>query len=364
MPDNPRMPGHPSDIPSSRFAEGNTGNAASGHPGSSGNVPPAPPSQNSSSGSTQTRNIIIGAIATIVASTTVYYLTQYVNNKKSDSAPTYEVKKEATINAWKRYVTIDNIYYKNILALSADKELLKNLDNYKIETFAETENFINDAEKLIKEKNIDKTLIAMVDRRVAREKESKDRTTSFYDKLNSIKASNLSEGEKLERRTAESAAYLQYAKSLFQRSATEVEDLAKALTETYATTFNPYDVMVYADYKKIIQPAIDTEEEADSAATYAQNINKQSLIGDWSDSGNKISLQENGNMSYSLISGDKADGKWKIENNKLRIDAVSCVSRIKSTWYFYLSNITGNSFTMKLSVSPFDIYHLIRVTGK
>lgn len=363
MPDNPRMPGHPSDIPSSRSAEGNAGNAASGHPGSSGNMPPAPSSQNSSSGNTQTRNIIIGAIATIIASTTVYYLTQYVNNKKSDSAPTYEVKKEATINAWKRYVTIDNIYYKNIIELSTDKELLKNLDNYKAETFAETDNFIKDAEKLIKEKNIDKTLISMVDRRVTREKESRDRTASFYDKLNSIKASNLSDGEKLEKRTAESAAYLQYAKSLFQRSATEVEDLAKALTETYATTFNPYDVMIYADYKKIIQPAIDTEE-ADSTDNYAQNINRQSLIGDWNDNGNKISLQKNGNLSYSLISGDKADGKWKIEDNKLRVDAVSSVTKVKSTWYFNLSNLTGNSFTMKLSVSPFDIYHLTRVSGK
>ena len=111
MPDNSRIPGSPSDMHASRDTRPNYSNPN----------PPAPPIQYpqgtmppSHSGNNQTRNIFIGAIATIIASTTVYYLTQYVNNKKSDSTPDYANMKLGTISAWNRFVTIDNIYYKSI----------------------------------------------------------------------------------------------------------------------------------------------------------------------------------------------------------------------------------------------------------
>jgi|CXWL01.1.fsa_nt_gi hypothetical protein len=362
MSDNPRMPGHPSDIPSSRSSEGSSGSVPSGPSGYNHNIP-SPPSPGPPSGNSQTRNIIIGAIATIFASTIVYYLTQYVNNRKSSEAASYPEKKEATTNAWRRYVTIDNIYYKNILSLSNDKELLKNLDNYEAETSAETDNFIKDAETLIKEKNIDKTFVAMVNRRLKRERESRDIAAKYYDTLNSIKRSDLSDEEKAKKSIAETTVFFQYAKTLFERAATEIEDLTKTLTETYATPFNPYDVMIYADYKKnISQPEAYTDEgEADSAANNIESIEAKKLVGNWDDRGNTISLQKNGNMSYRLNSGDTATGKWKIANNKLKIDALSSVTKLKTTWFFNLSNITSNSFTMKLSTQPFDVYNLVRV---
>ena len=103
MLDNPRMPGHPSGIPSSRSSEG-SGNTVT--PG-----PPVPPPYNhpttpGPSGNNQTRNIIIGAIATFIPSTTLYYLTQYVNNKKTDSISNHIVMNDVNTSAWKRYVSL------------------------------------------------------------------------------------------------------------------------------------------------------------------------------------------------------------------------------------------------------------------
>ncbi|HMU47195.1 MAG TPA: hypothetical protein PKC72_12565, partial [Chitinophagaceae bacterium] len=137
MSDNPRIPGHPSDMPSSRSSGNISNNPQQSVPYS----PPPTVQPVGNQGKHQTRNIILGAIVTVLTSTLIYYLTVFQNKPKQGSAGFYEIK-EATTNAWNRYVTVDNIYYKNIIELSTDKELLKNLDNYKAETFAETDNFI------------------------------------------------------------------------------------------------------------------------------------------------------------------------------------------------------------------------------
>jgi hypothetical protein len=361
MPDNPRMPGHPSDIPSSRSSEG------------SGNIvipgPPGPPQYNQpspgSSGNNQTRNIIIGAIATVIASTTVYYLTQYVNNKKTDSIPNQLVMKEVNTSAWKRYVSIDNLYYKNLIGLISDEQLAKNIDNYKAELQAETEKFINDAELLIKDKHIDNTFVTMINRRVKRERESTDIRATLIDNIKRINQSKINEREKQKQRFAEVTSFLTHSTRLYKMAANEIEDLSKTLTETYSTRFDPNDVLIYADYKKSASAADSIRAEVtDSAAYYDAKTVKATahfLIGNWISENNKISLQENGSVSFSLDYGEEATGSWKIEDNKLRIDALSSVTKTDITWLFYVRNVTPNSFSIKLSTSPFTKSNFTRV---
>lgn len=359
MPDNPRMPGHPSDMPSSRSSEGSAGSVASG-PGNYQTTPP--PSQDSSSGNRQTRNIIIGSIATIIASTTVYYLTQYVNNKKSDSTPSHLVVKEATTSAWKRYVTLDNLYYKNIQALLKDKSLLSNLDNYKIELFKEGDNFIKDVETIMKEKDIDKAFISMVNRRIDREKESNDVITKFYDKLKAISRSNLSDVEQQKQLIAAVTNFQSYSQTLLERAATELEDLSKILANKHGEAFTLDEFLFYKDYKKGLHNINDSNAViAMPSGTFATNIDPKSLIGTWSDGDNTLALRKDNTVSYILDDGDKAIGTWKIENDKLKLDAVSIVTKIRTTWLFNLGNITTNSFTMTLNSTPFDVFYVSRI---
>jgi hypothetical protein len=354
------MPGHPSDIPSFRSAEGSGNTYIPGPPGPAQHTPPQGPS-----GNNQTRNVIIGAIATIIASTTVYYLTQYVNNKKADSIPQHIVKKDVNTSAWKRYVSVDNLFYKNILALMSDEQLVKNLDNYKAELQTETEKFISDAELLIKEKYIDNTFVTMVNRRMKRELESTNVRTTFIDNIQKINQSKISEREKQKQRFAEKSSFQSHSTRLYKMAANEIEDLTKILTETYGTLFNPNEVLIYADYKKSVS---DTDslnaEKTDTTGYYDSKTvkaNARLLIGNWSSENNKISLQENGSLSFSLEYGEEATGTWKIEDNKFRLDAVSTVTKTDITWLFYLRNITANSFSIKLSTSPFTESNFTRV---
>lgn len=360
MPDNPRMPGHPSDIPSSRSAEVGGNTHIPGPPGPPQYTPPQGPS-----GNNQTRNIIIGAIATVIASTTVYYLTQYVNNKKNDSAPHHIIVKDANTSAWKRYVSVDNLFYKNLIALISDEQLAKNFDNYKAELQTETEKFIKDAELLIKEKHIDNTFVTMINRRMKRELESANIRTAFIDKIQKINQSKISEREKQKQRFAETSSFHNHSTRLYKMAANEIEDLTKILTETHGTLFNPNDVLIYADYKKSVSETDSMKAEvADSTAYYdAKSVkaNARLLIGNWASENNKISLEENGSLSFSLEYGEEATGTWKIEDNKLRFDAVSTVTKTTITWLFYLRNITANSFSVKLSTSPFTESNFTRV---
>ncbi len=365
MPDNPRMPGHPSDIPSYRSTEGGAGSAASGTPGSGSTTPSTPPPSGSSTHNTQTRNIIIGAIATMIASTTVYYLTQYVNNKKTDSIPNFLVMKEATTNAWKRYVTMENIYYKSLTGLSGDFTGLSDPDKYVVEISKEVGIFKKDAGEIAIEKNVDAALKTLLTRRIGRQTEFIDELTLFVSKIKTIENEKTNTSAKQKKIAVEGAAITGSVKRLSERTATEIEELSKTLSATYAVSFDPNEVIIYANYKnRNSGPAnINTKEKDDSASNEkpAVDIDPKKLLGNWDDHGNKINLRKDNIFNYSLMIGDQARGTWKMENDRLHLEAVNSVTQQKFVWLFRIENIAANSFTMTLTTKPYDIYHLVRV---
>ena len=352
------MPGHPSDIPSSRSSGGSTGSSVSGPPGDH-NQYYQPPSPHGPSGNTQTRNIIIGAIATVIASTSVYYLTQYINNKKTDSIPNPIVMKEATTNAWKRYVTMDNIYYKSTVLLANDESVAN--DPYKrvAEITKEADIFKRDAEEIAKEKNVDPALKTMLTRRVERQTEYIDLVNAFMTNAKNILASKTDEATQKKKLLEAFAPVLSSINLLYKKAATEIEELSKTLSATYAITFDPNEVLIYAAYKKgVSDPGLTNGPP--NPADFSTHINSKDLIGNWADKDDKISLQKNGSMNSSNPKLGESTGTWKIENDRLRIDAEDKLTKIKYTLIFGLQDITPNSFTMVLTTTPFEVYHAVR----
>jgi len=369
MPDNPRNAGHPSDMPSSR-----TPDMTSGAGYSPPNYTPPPPPQGpnqGSGGNNQTRNIIIGSIATIIASTSVYYLTQYINNKKTDSTPSSLVMKEATTNAWKRYVTMENIYYKAAIGITDYKSMVVDEDNEftVVDKFVaglarEIEIFKKDAAKIAREKNVDAALKTMLNRRIERQTEFIDLIAAFVVKAKGIYNTTTDTATRDKKINSAAAALTYNMKLLYEKAATEIEELSKTLSATYAVNFDPNEVQIFSDYKKSISGTNRLNEASIDTASYLTNVDPRSLVGNWEDHGNKINLLKNNSFNYSLINGEKIAGSWTIEQGKLRLDAVHAPTKQQLLWLFRIKDITANSFTMTLSIAPFDTYHLERVSNK
>jgi len=367
MPDNPRNSGHPSDMPSSR-----TPDTTSGAGYSPPNYTPQPQEPTKGScGNNQTRNIIIGSIATIIASTSVYYLTQYINTRKSDSTPSSLVMKEATTNAWKRYVTMENIYYKAAIGITDYKSMVVDEDN----AFAVVDKFVaglareadifkKDAAKIAKEKNVDPALKTMLNRRIDRQTEFIDLITAFVAKSKGIYNTTRDTVTRDKKINMATAALTYNMKLLYEKAATEIEELSKTLSATYAVPFDPNEVQIFSDYKKNISGPNSLDEEPIDTASYLTNFDSRSLVGNWDDHGNKINLGNDNTFTYSLLNGEKAAGNWKIEQGKLRLDAIHPSTKQQLLWFFRIKDITANSFTMTLNISPFDTYHLERVNNK
>ena len=167
MQQDERIPGSPGDM---HLSESKRQVPANPHQGSKPPIPPpTPPVTPGPQGNSPTRNIIIGAIATIFASTIVYYLTQYINNRKTDPEPTFAEIKESTHQAWKRFVTADNLFYKSLRMMSKThifpterEKFIPYVENIKTETYKITDQFIGEIESISKEKNVDKTFKAML----------------------------------------------------------------------------------------------------------------------------------------------------------------------------------------------------------
>jgi len=369
MPDNPRISGHPSDMPSSRTPDQTSGSGYS----QNNYTPPPPPQgpQPGSSGNNQTRNILIGTIATIIASTSVYYLTQYINNRKTDSTPSSLVMKEATTNAWKRYVTMENIYYKAAIGITDYKSIVVDeettftvVDKFVTDLAREADIFKKDAAKIAKEKNVDPALTTMLNRRIDRQTEFIDLIRTFVAKAKGIYNKTRDTATRDKKINTATAALTYNMKLLYEKAATEIEELSKTLSATYAIPFDPNEVQIFSDYKKNISGPNSLDEETIDTASYLTNFDSRSLVGNWDDHGNKISLLKDNTFNYSLLNGEKAAGSWKIEGGKLRLDAVHPSTKQQLLWLFRIKDITANSFTMTLNISPFDTYHLERVKSK
>jgi|GEM_PF-3043099 len=320
------------------------------------------------------RNIIVGVSTTILGSTAVYFL-GFHNKGKGETKASYLEMKESTTRAWRTYVAIDNIYYKNLMSINKDKELILDLDRYKAEMFKEGARFKRDAENIMKDKDVDKAFVSMMERRFEREKEAEEAITIYIDKLKAVMNSVDKPEEKQQQVFKETRTYQSKANGVLERTLNEMEDLAKTLSERYGQPFNLNEIQAYVDYKSgKFKINLNTQTGGSTVNNNQGNPgepkdgnnnsvppNPEIFPGKWSTTGANIHLKKDGTFFWDVLStGDKSSGKWEIKDNQLIMFPSTGSSKL-STWIFNLVVENPNLFTMTLNVEPHNSYQLARI---
>jgi hypothetical protein len=338
----------------------------------SSSPPPAPQPPNN-----QLRNIIIGAIVTICSSVLIYYLTTYMNKSKTESGSAdWREMKENTVSAWRSYMAYENTYTKNLL--SFEKTVAQDgMDSYIDGMNKESEKFTNDVGDLAQSKDVDKDLIKALHRRLDNEKTSLKKANDYYASLKTILAKK---GDVNKIRSEFVNAELQwnrYYKGAFERAINDIQEIAKTLTEKYGQSFSMDDFLVVqimpqrmktndsliAVLQNIVLDSTGNIISNNNVPTtaYAKNVDPKDITGTWNADGDVFSLLPNGKMTWVLEDGSRASGNWKLENDKLKVNAVLEKNNQKQMWIFNLSGITGNSFTITLDASPYNTYNFVRI---
>lgn len=365
MSDNPRTPGHPSDLPSSRVTGRITD--STGSSSNSGSSTPVPSPPVSSPNKINIRNIIIGAIVTVITSTTVYYLTQ---NLKKPEENSFATTREATTAAWKSYLAYENIYTKNTLSLSKNTGGLA-LDSLLKTIKKESDKFQKDLIDLASGKKIDKDLIKAMNRRLDNENSSFPVLEQYYKNIDRINKSNGSFKEKKDALVNEMSRYSEFTKGFFERSVNDIQVIAETLSKRYGEEYSMNDFLVVQMEPQIVKTNdsvinVLRNIEFDSTGNVVQKVNpvsvkEKDITGSWDADGQVFTFDKNGKMAWVLGNGEKSAGTWKIEDNLLRLEATLASTRQKGFWRFYVLNITENSFTLVSAKDNTVIYYLVRI---
>lgn len=365
MPDNPRSQDQHSDIPSSRHSAGMPNPAGSS---GAGNYNPPPPQHGGTPHSKfHLRNILIGSVATIITSTIIFYLTQYL---KKPEGGEFQRKKNATTAAWKSYVGYENVYTENILSYQKTGQL-QGRDAYLAGMKKESAKFQKDIQDLQKRKYLDEDLLKVFSKRLENENASFPVIEAFYNKLTAIENSNKSVKEKKDELTNEMIQYNMTVNGMYERSVNELKGIAKILAERYGGSFSENDFLLIQIAPKMMKSndslvlvlmnvIMDSAGNIIENKNFSVNVNPDNLVGKWTIEGANITLAKDGKMIWLVANGSKAEGTWKVENDKLKIQATTTPEKNKVTWLFNLAYITPNSFTMVLDHSPYNLYRLVR----
>jgi hypothetical protein len=365
MSDNPRMPGHPSDMNSSR----STGQVHNSIPQI--NITTPQPQPSGSSGNNQARNIILGAIATVFTSTLIYYLTVYQNRNKSEGINRLEIK-EATIEAWKSYKAYENAYTSNLFSFEKTATESGSFEPYFTGLNTESKKFVTDLTDLSETKDIDKDLIKAFNRRLDNEKSTLEKANEYYERLKQISKKNTGDVKKFkEDFVAEQIRYTQYYKGAYERSINDIQEIAKTLSERYGQSFSLSDFLIIQmmpqrikaqdSLIKVLQQ-IDIDSNGNIVQkNFAINLKAKDVEGNWNVDGDVVSLQKNGVLNWTLAGGKKATGTWKVEEEKIKIEASVAGSNEKINTSYRVSNLTASSFTITQTEPPFEQLDVTRI---
>ena len=367
MSENPRIPDHHSDIPSSRHSGGGP-NPASPSQGNSYNPPPSQQS-NMPQSKIHVRNLLIGALVTVFTSTVVFLITQYLKKPETD---TFLTTKQATSSAWSSYVGYENIYTSNSLSITKNSGLAS-LDSVLKEIKKESAKFQRDVEDLAKKKKIYDDLIKVLKRRLENEKTSMPVLEQYYANLDKINKSNAPAKEQKDALVNEMARYNDYVKGFYERAITDIQGLAEVLSKRYDQKFSMNDFLIVQLQPQFIKTndsiinvlrniQLDSNGLVIPPTTTTPVIVKtKDIIGNWNANGQVFTFEKNGKMVWIIGNGEKATGTWKIENNKLRLDGIIDGEEKKGYWIFLVSDITKNSFTIISEKDNTIGYGLVRI---
>jgi hypothetical protein len=366
MSDNPRGPGNPSDMHSSR----SSGSSYTPVPQININTPASP--SGSSGNNHQARNVIIGAIATICTSTLIYYITVYQNRNKPDSNSYLEMK-EATAEAWKSYKAYENAYVNNLFSFEKTFKENASIDGYAAGLNTESKKFTADLTDLSETENIDKDLVKAFNRRLNNEKSSVEKINEYYANVKKILSSGANLKKIKEDYVAEEIRWSQYTRGSFERAINDIQEIGKILSERYGQSFSMNDfiiVQVQPQRQKTndslinVLKNIDIDSNGNIVQTnFATNLTKKDLEGTWNVDGDVVSLKKDGLLIWTSGKGKKATGTWKIVDDKLKIEATMSESNEKVAYTYRVSNLTSSSFTISQTESPYFQFDVTRIVA-
>ncbi|HLG38784.1 MAG TPA: hypothetical protein VI461_03910 [Chitinophagaceae bacterium] len=316
----------------------------------------------SSEGSHVIRNMVISVSTTVLGAAIIYLLG--FNDKKTRFTK-LEIK-EITVNAWKTYVTIENIYTKNGASLLRDRVNLKiELEDFLAESAKESETLKSSLNELIKTEGIDKDLVSTFKRRLTNEDLMLERWSRVINRIKKFETSDwyakMSEQQKTDTVMAEDKKYAEQIKGLLDRSLTDIEDLSKTLSDHYEQPFSMDDFLIIQvyKYKKDIFKLIASDGGSDAGPA----VTKEYLTGKWNSNGSVVDLNADGKCSWvNPTSKSDLNGTWELKNDRLNMNLTNQQTKETIAWVLDLSDITQNSFIFKLAGDPANpFYTMVRM---
>ncbi len=359
MPENPRQGEEHTDIPTSRPGA-SVPNPASGNMNYNAPPPTPPPSTK-----IHTRNLVIGAIVTIITSTIIFYLTQYLK-KPEGGGDNYTKKKEATIEAWESYMAYENIYAKNILVLdtlTVGPELLLG------EVKKESAKFTRDMEDLSKKKYLDNDLVKAFNRRLENEKIFIPLFEQYVQKTITLQKNNRPLQEKINEQAVVLEEWINAYKTRFDRAVNDINEIGHILSGRYPHTFDmknffiiqktPEQLHKMDSILTVLQNTkVDEKGNIIVGISFSLNVDPVSVTGKWTTPGMVVDLQPKGKLTWTVSNGGIATGTWKIENDRLKVAAVIMPLNKKVNWTFKFADITPASFILANDDPPYEIYRM------
>ncbi len=294
------------------------------------------------------RNIVVGVTTTVLASTIVYFLGFHSGGRSSAEQMLFT--KEATVAAWPNYVATENMFTKNWKTLAANYSTSR-FKNYKEATLEELDKFFNDIKGLIATNDIDPMFLSLLKRRLAAKEQWKNKYKIHLDNFESI-LNDVPQEQQGQKLNDELYRFQVDVKDLDERFINEIRDIAKALSDKYHYNFSSSDLLAFK------KP--DTDTLLNRGREVANGIDRQSLVGTWLiDQSWYIYHYDDGRlyMYFTRADGarDSTYGTWQLTNNQLYQYATYYFSA-GNKWVYDISDITANSFSMKLTTSPYTTY--------
>jgi hypothetical protein len=209
------------------------------------------------------KNMIIGITTSVLGAAAIYFL-GFNNNK---TPLTKLEKEEATTEAWKTYVTVENIYAKNNASLLQDANQYRQFADVLQESLTESSKFQNSLQGLIEKEGADKDLVSLFTKRLKADKELTPQIEPLYKGLNELSA--ISEKERWPKeRVSDSvstriARFIEMIKVRLAVHAGEIETVSKKLSEKYEYNFKLNDLLIIqaVKYKKDIFNLTNTDNQ-------------------------------------------------------------------------------------------------------
>lgn len=328
--------------------------------------PPPPPSQKTSLSThsvTMIRNIITGVLTTVVGAGALYLLK--FNKSNDNSEANFLMVKEATTNAWKSYVSAENVFFNNMQTYQANYSI-NGFDHYKQATLGEFEHFKSDLKRIQSTKNIDPSFQSMLEQRIKINDESEDKYRQYLDNYDSIYKSNTDPTVRNNKLDAETQRFIDERKERDQLFENSIDELCKTLTDKYSGSFAKTSLVMYQQTNQTANTNTNNNSGTDASGNNNKTNNNSTasidwkmLVGKWIEGSNYLYQYQDGKMYYYFSNGDSTYGSWQLYNNQL-YHYYNQYYGAGYRWVYNISTLTDNALSITLVDSPYTRFDFVR----